>query len=91
MANLIIFIPLIAFLVYMTRQNKKRVLEHQQLMAGITDGAEIVTTGGLYGFVTAVEGDVVWLEVAEGTEIRVSKASIGRVVTSTPSSGAQDD
>jgi preprotein translocase subunit YajC len=44
----------------------------------------VITTGGLYGTVTEIEdGDTVLLEVAEDTEIRISKAAIVRVITGT--------
>jgi preprotein translocase subunit YajC len=40
-----------------------------------------VTTGGIYGTVTEIEdGDTVLLEVAEDTEVRVSKTSIARIL-----------
>ena len=32
-----------------------------------------MTTAGIYGFVTAIEGDVIWLEIAEGVEIRIAR------------------
>ena len=35
-----------------------------------------MTTGGLYGYVNAVEDETIWLEIAEGVEIRIAKAAV---------------
>jgi preprotein translocase subunit YajC len=53
----------------------------QDLRTKLSPGAEVVTTGGIYGTVTEIEdGDTVLLEVAEDTEVRVSKTSIARIL-----------
>ena len=36
---------------------------------------------GFAGYIHAIEGDMVWLEIAENVEIRVVKAAISRKVT----------
>ena len=38
----------------------------------------MMTTAGMYGFVTAVEGDVIWLEIAEGVDIRIARQAVSR-------------
>ena len=52
--------------------------EAQELQRAIEVGDEIITNSGMYGFVNAIDGDVVWLEIAENTEIRVSRNSMLR-------------
>ena len=42
----------------------------------------VVTAGGIYGTVRSIDADVVSLEIAPGTTIRIAKAAIGRVVDS---------
>ena len=37
-----------------------------------------MTTAGIYGFVTAIDGDVIWLEIAEGVDIRIARAAVSR-------------
>lgn len=60
------------------RPQQRRVREHQALVAAIEVGDQVVTTSGIYGRVTAVYEDLVLLEVAPSTEIRVARAAIGR-------------
>jgi preprotein translocase subunit YajC len=47
------------------------------LMAALTKGDEVVTSGGLVGRVTKVEDDFVKLEVAKDVEFRVQKSAVG--------------
>ena len=44
----------------------------------------------MYGFVNALDGDTVWLEIAEGTEIRIARNSLLRRINPTvePAGGA---
>jgi preprotein translocase subunit YajC len=51
------------------------------LIASIGVGKEIVTAGGLYGTVTAMEDDEVRVEIADGVEVRVAKRAVAGVVS----------
>jgi len=45
---------------------------HEKLQAG----SHVMFSGGIYGKVTGIEGDIVHVEVAEGTVIRISRYAI---------------
>ena len=75
---LIIMLPLMYVL--LIRPQKKRVEQQRQMLTTITEGAEVMTASGVYGFVHAVENDIIWVEIAEGVIIRVSKQAIGKVI-----------
>jgi preprotein translocase subunit YajC len=74
---LVIMLPLMYVL--LIRPQKKRVEQQRQLVNSVAEGAEVMTASGIYGFVHAVEDDLVWLEIAEGVIIRVSKQAIAKV------------
>jgi preprotein translocase subunit YajC len=85
---ILIFIGLI-YLVGVRPQQKRRK-ELQAILANLQPGTEIVTVAGIYGTVTEIEeGETLLIEVAEETDIRISKASIASVVT--PAEGALAD
>ena len=44
-------------------------------------GKEIVTAGGLYGTITALEDDEARVEIADGVEVRVAKRAIAGVLS----------
>jgi preprotein translocase subunit YajC len=65
------------------RPQRKRMRDAQALVSSIAEGDEVITTGGIYGFVNAIDGDVFWLDIAENTEIRVHRSAISRRIDPT--------
>jgi preprotein translocase subunit YajC len=78
---------LVMYLVLFLPQ-QRRAREHKQLLASLTEGDEVVTNSGIYGFVNAVEDDVIWLDVAEGVELRLSKSAVASKI---PQPSGQDE
>src|SRR5262245_44459544 len=79
MAALLPILLLIVLMYFMLiRPQRRRMHEQQALLAAVQEGDEVLTSAGVYGFVTAMEGDVVWVEIAEGVEVRVAKGAIAR-------------
>ena len=62
----------------MIRPQQTRAREHRDLVTSIASGDEIVTTAGIFGVVSEVEDDVIWLEVAQGLELKVLKGTVDR-------------
>ena len=65
------------------RPQRRRLKEGQALQSSIAVDDEIILNSGIYGFVTAIEGDVLWVDVADGhaserIEIRVTRSSVAR-------------
>ncbi|QGN49394.1 preprotein translocase subunit YajC [Micromonospora sp. WMMD558] len=77
----------------MIRPQQKRRREAEAMQSSLGPGDEVVTIGGLYGTVTAVEDDSVLLEVAPGVQTRYARPAIARVVTKaeSPAESAADD
>lgn len=69
------FVGIFYFLLW--RPQSKRRKEHQQLMAGLANGDEVVTAGGIVGRVTKVEDDFVKVQVSKDVEMRVQKSAVG--------------
>jgi preprotein translocase subunit YajC len=70
------------------RPQRKRMKEAAALQASISDGDEVVLNSGMYGFVSAVEGDIVWLDIADGhgeerIEVRVTRSAVARKIVPT--------
>ena len=67
------------------RPQRKRMKETSALQSGLSVDDEVVLNSGIYGFVTAIEGDILWLDIADGhgterIEIRVSRGAVARKV-----------
>jgi preprotein translocase subunit YajC len=82
---------MVIFYFVLVRPQKRRFREHQQLISTLTAGDEVVTIGGVYGYVQEVEDDLVWLEVADGVELRFSKQAISRRISPEDTSLATAD
>jgi preprotein translocase subunit YajC len=70
----------VAMYFLMIRPQRKRMREAQELQRSMEEGDEVITNAGVYGFITAIDGDVIWLEIAENVEIRIARAAIARVI-----------
>jgi preprotein translocase subunit YajC len=77
-----VFILVLLLLMWflLIRPQRRRQAEQQNLINALEVGREIVTAGGLYGTVTAIEGDEVRLQVAEGVEVRVAKRAVAGII-----------
>jgi preprotein translocase subunit YajC len=78
-----IFIIVILILMWflLIRPQRRRQLDSQRLIDSLAVGQEIVTAGGLYGTITALEEDEARVEIADGIEVRVAKRAIAGVLT----------
>jgi preprotein translocase subunit YajC len=78
------FIPLIVVGVLMYAvlilPQQRRNKEHKALLESLEVGDEVLMSSGTYGFVAAIDGDVLWLEVADNVELKVSRASVANKV-----------
>ena len=72
------FMILIYFL--MIRPENKRRKTHQEMLASIEVGEEIVTAGGILGKVSKISDQYLELSISENTKIKVQKTSISAVL-----------
>ncbi len=71
------------------RPQRKRQKQSQLLQSSIAEGDEVILNSGIYGFVSALEDQYIWLDIAEKVEIRVARSAIAtRVSTPAESAGA---
>lgn len=84
---LIILVPFGLLIWMMIVPQRKQRARHQQLMASLDVGEEVVTAGGIVGVITHIEDDLVHLEVDHDVVIRMAKSSISRS-TAEPEGGS---
>jgi len=84
---------LIFFVFYflLIRPQQRKVREHQNLINALKKGDEVITSGGIYGMITAIKGDVVDLKIAEGVKVVVSKSAVATVIKSPATSDQEKD
>lgn len=81
-ASQLVLFALIGLAMYflLIRPQRKRQREQVALQRSVEVGDEVMTTSGMYGFVNAFEGDIVWLEIDDDVQVRVARAAIQRKV-----------
>ena len=89
--SLLFFAAIFAAMYFLLlRPQRKRQKETANLQSSIAEGDEVVLNSGIYGWVSAVEEEWLWLELAEKVEVRVAKGSIAKKVsTPTPQKPAE--
>jgi preprotein translocase subunit YajC len=78
----LIFIGLMVALLWLLviRPQRKRSAEMSALVSGLSVGDEIVTAGGMYGTITRMDQDVLTVEIAPETTVRIARGAVtGRV------------
>jgi len=78
------FIPLILIVVIfwflLIRPQMKRNKQHRELVAGLSAGDEIITSGGMLGRITGVSDSFVTLKLADGIEVKLQRHAVAQVV-----------
>jgi preprotein translocase subunit YajC len=80
--NLVILVLLVLVFMWfvIVRPQRRRQAEQEDLFATLRVGDEIVTAGGVYGTIRALRDDVVEVEIAPGTIVRVARRAVaGRI------------
>lgn len=80
--GIFLLIP-IAMYFLLIRPQRRRQREQAALQSAIDVGDEVMTTSGVYGFITGFEGEIVWLEIDDNVQIRVARAAVQRKVDTT--------
>ncbi|MTA13706.1 MAG: preprotein translocase subunit YajC [Actinobacteria bacterium] len=77
--GIFLLIP-VAMYFLLIRPQRRRQREQAAMQSSIDVGDEIMTTSGVYGFITGFDGDICWLEVDDNVQIRIARAAIQRKV-----------
>lgn len=79
-AGLMGFLPLIIIFVIfyflLLRPQMKRAKEQRKMVEALAKGDEVVTSGGILGKITDVDGSFITLEIADGVRVQVQKNAV---------------
>src|SRR5437773_9951972 len=76
----LLFLPLmfLALWAIVILPQQRRMRAHQSLVSALHVGDEVMTTSGILGTITAIDDEVLHLEVAPGVTLRIVRAAIAR-------------
>ncbi len=82
---LVSFLPLVlvfgVFYFLLIRPQQQKAKDHEAVLEALKRNDEVVTGGGLFGKVVAINESVVTVELAPKVQVRVSRPTISQVVT----------
>lgn len=74
------FLPLVAIFVIfyflLIRPQQQKAKAHQNFLANLKKGDQVVTSGGLHGEITGITDTVVTLEIADNLRVKVARPYI---------------
>ena len=71
---------LVFYFLVIAPSNKQRK-KTEEMLSLLKKGDRIVTSGGIYGTVQGVEGDVVHVKIAENVKVRIARSAVTGVIT----------
>ncbi len=71
---------LVIFYFIMIRPQVKRQKEQKKMVEALAKGDEVQTEGGIMGKIAKIGDNFILLEVAEGVEIKIRRASVAAVM-----------
>lgn len=88
------FIPLIlifvVFYFLLIRPQQKQAKQHQAFLNELKKGQKVLTKGGIFGVIIAINENVITLEIAKDVSIKVSRDAIGGAVDKDGSASVSD-
>lgn len=88
-ASLLPVVAMIAILWFLLfRPQQKEQQRHREMIRALRKGDEVVTVGGLYGRIMAINEDRISLKIAEGVKVDVERAKVLRVLEKGADEGA---
>jgi preprotein translocase subunit YajC len=69
--------------IFMIMPQQKKAKEHQKMIDNVKRDDKVLTSGGIYGTVSAVKGNVLDLKIADGVKIQIDKSAIVSLVNDT--------
>jgi preprotein translocase subunit YajC len=87
---LIVIVALFALMwLLLIRPQRRRAAQQAQMQDTLRSGDEILTAGGIHGKIKAIEGDIVHVEIAPGTLVRVDRRAVAAAGSAEESAEAE--
>lgn len=83
---LLIFVVFWFLLIAPARKRQKQL---QAMLDALKRGDSVVTSGGIYGEVAAIEGSTVFLKIADNVKIRISRSAIAGLESAAEGQGGK--
>jgi len=85
MANVLqILLIFLVFYLLLIRPQQKKLKQHEAELKAIKVGDKIMTAGGVYGIIKAIEDDDLSVEIAKGVDVKLHRYTVREVLKDEP-------
>ncbi len=92
MPTLIFVLILVLFAwLFLVLPSRRRQRSHRAMQDSVEIGDEIITAGGIHGFVRELGGEDVRLEIADGVVVKIDRRAIAAVARDIPGDDESDE
>ena len=83
-------LPVAVLVWLMIIPQRRQMKEQRQLLAELAEGDAVVTASGIYGIVTELDGDVMFVEVCDGIELKMARSAVTKRIVEPTEAPAED-
>jgi preprotein translocase subunit YajC len=76
---------------FLIRPQQQQMKQHRELVSTLGVGDEVVTSSGIYGIITELDDEIVWLEVAQELELKMAREAIQRLADDPEAENEDED
>tara|TARA_Y100000590_G_scaffold172543_1_gene197341 strand:- start:246 stop:530 length:285 start_codon:yes stop_codon:yes gene_type:complete len=78
-----LLLPALVVVMYLLliRPQQKKAKDHRDLMDALDVGHDVVTSAGIYGRVSEIDGDTLFLQVSDDVALKITRESVAGVVS----------
>ncbi len=81
--SLVPFIMIIAIMYFLViRPQQKKAKEHRAMIDNLKKGDQVITTGGIYGKIVAIDDTTATIEIADKVRIKVLRSNVAALESS---------
>ena len=74
------FVPIILMFVIfyflLIRPQQKKAKDHQTMIGNLKKGDRVLTSGGIYGQITAIDESIATVEIADKVRVKITRSSV---------------
>jgi preprotein translocase subunit YajC len=71
-----LFLVMYAIIIHPQRKQQK---QHAKLLGDLKQGDQVVTSGGIHGRITGIADDVLTVEIANNTKVKMERSAVSKL------------
>ncbi|WP_461209544.1 preprotein translocase subunit YajC [Desulfocurvus sp. DL9XJH121] len=91
MSMMPLILMFVIFYFLLIRPQQKKAKQHKEMLGGLKKGDKVLTSGGLYGRISAIDGDVLTVDLGNGLEVEINRGFVSTMADRAPKTAKPKD